>query len=254
MSGLAVLFRQLATVVWVAGFVSGATAAEDKAEGPKAAPAKADFSSKVLLINVKGPPEWQCFIEEAGTRTLGDRTFIVGKLADEGSGHNPWVGQTVWIPPDQASRIIEFKNLDEARKLYHPQSSPNVTAATPDESVIEIEERSFHCPLKTDPASRARINRMVVYTSTDEGKTWKRFTEVGPEVTQFRYDAPRPGLYWFTVQIIDKDGAKFPAEEGKFTAAMKVRVKDKDVGRTPPSCPTSEKEGATESPIMERAN
>jgi hypothetical protein len=232
----AAIFNRLAAAAWISGCLAGIAAGQEKPEPKGGAGRFPPFSRKVLIVFMKGPPERACLLDNARIQKVGDRTFLVGTAADEGAGRAASrVGYAVWILPDQVGRLFEFENLESARKVGRQEGYFRAASPGEDGETYEFEERSFIIPIAIDPANRPAIKRVNLYVSTDLGKAWKHFTDVGPEEVQCRYTAPAPGHYWFAVQVIQKNGKKYPEYPNKLTAAMKVRVWDKlDAPPTPP--------------------
>ncbi len=69
-----------------------------------------------------------------------------------------------------------------------------------------------------------RIQEVILYVSTDHGKTYDRVTSVGPTEREFRFQSRGDGLYWFTVQTRDVDGRLSPPDLGLAQPQIKVYV------------------------------
>lgn len=91
-----------------------------------------------------------------------------------------------------------------------------------DVEVIQTEQ--FAMPLLFDAARQAKIKRIRLFVSEDQGKTWQHQQDYQPTDTQATFTAPRDGLYWFTLQVVLKDGAKEPGTERDLAPSMKVYV------------------------------
>jgi hypothetical protein len=74
-----------------------------------------------------------------------------------------------------------------------------------------INQRSFTIPVRIDnPASRAEIRELNLLVSRDQGKSWAPSGRVRPEDGGFAFVAPADGVYWFSVQVIDRNGKATP--------------------------------------------
>jgi hypothetical protein len=240
MNGMEAVFKQFMALAWLAGYFSASAAGGDNPTPTKAADVDDHLAGKVILATVKGPPEWAFLLDDVQTRKLGDRTFVVGTVADEGSGRNQWVGRTVWLSPEQLVRIFEFKSVKEAREAYREHFNQQIPPAreappaVPATGLREVEDRSFFLPIQVDASRKPLIKRIVIYSSRDEGKIWERFTDISPEETRVRFEAAGEGLYWFAVQTVAPDGTKEPSGVGRLTPVMKIFVKEKHDGKIPP--------------------
>lgn len=79
-------------------------------------------------------------------------------------------------------------------------------------------------PLLLDPARQAKIKLIRLFFSEDHGKTWQHQQDYDPTDKQVTFTAPRDGLYWFTLQVVLKDGKKEPANKRDLAPSMKVLV------------------------------
>jgi len=86
------------------------------AEDPKPGVAGSrEFGGKVLTITL-GDNGGGVF-ESADLKTLGDRTFIVATAID--MGNQDWrAGARVWLPVNEIHQMVEFNNVEDARKAY----------------------------------------------------------------------------------------------------------------------------------------
>ena len=75
----------------------------------------AGFSGKFVFVHAG---EASATLEEPRLRTLGNRSFIVGKSANDSVLTRPrFPGATLWIPLDQVHEIMEFADLEQLKKL-----------------------------------------------------------------------------------------------------------------------------------------
>jgi hypothetical protein len=71
------------------------------------------FEGSVMLFWMKKPARGGC-LENVRVETVGDRSFFVGQLADDGS-LDARTGMTYWFPVSGVQMIMQFANLEEAR-------------------------------------------------------------------------------------------------------------------------------------------
>ncbi|HEX4608229.1 MAG TPA: hypothetical protein VH092_08485, partial [Urbifossiella sp.] len=71
---------------------------------------------------------------------------------------------------------------------------------------------------------RKGIGQIQLYASADKGQTWPLVATVLPDKTAFKYTAPKDGMYWFHIVIVDRAGKKDPANLTAELPAMKVLV------------------------------
>jgi hypothetical protein len=221
---------------------------------PKPADAdEMDFKGKVIVIRFSFPLFLDPLaLEGAKVRKLGDKFFLTGKgfaLRDEGHA----IGEKiVWHDLKEISQIIECENMDTAKKTLKaippvgplplgfrpppplpesgsiPQKKLNLALASdPAElpkDVYEIETRQFAMPLGGKSDDRAKIEKILLFVSEDQGKNWKHKKGYKPSDRQATFTAPRDGQYWFAVQVVLKDGNREPAELDDLAPQMKVYV------------------------------
>jgi hypothetical protein len=115
-AGAVVLCLGLASAPW-----AGRAADEPKAETPRpSAPAEADFTGKVLALSTDYADKAGAVLEKVKVRTVGGRSFLVGKGVDDGREGNPYTGRTVWIAVDHVVQILEFGSVEELKKASMP--------------------------------------------------------------------------------------------------------------------------------------
>jgi uncharacterized protein (TIGR03067 family) len=90
--------------------------------------------------------------------------------------------------------------------------------------IFEIDTRHFAMPLRFEPSQAAMIERVRLFVSEDRGKTWKALEEYRKTDENVTFMAARDGLYYFTLQILLKDGTKDPMDLKDAVSVMKVRV------------------------------
>jgi hypothetical protein len=57
-------------------------------------------------------------LEQVVVRQLGDRTFLVGRLADDGKAPDPRAGATFWCPVDDILMLTVYADVEAARVAY----------------------------------------------------------------------------------------------------------------------------------------
>ena len=93
-----------------------------------------------------------------------------------------------------------------------------------DRDVTEIHTQDFAMPLHIDPAREDNIERIRVFVSQDRGKTWKHQKDYKPANARVVFSAPQDGFYWFSLQIVFKDGKMEPPDRDDLVAMQKVFV------------------------------
>jgi hypothetical protein len=93
-------------------------------------------------------------------------------------------------------------------------------------AVSIISYREINLPVKVDPERKDQIKDIRLWASTDLGATWDMVQQVGPDDKFFSISAGGQGLYWFTVQVIDKKGGADPPDVGRVPPCQEVFVAD----------------------------
>jgi hypothetical protein len=94
---------------------------------------------------------------------------------------------------------------------------------SPDD-VTYLHHRALKIPLDIDASRRELINQLVLYSSTDQGRTWHQYAVAGPEQDAFKFYAPADGLYWFTVEVMDKKGNRSPPDIYQAPPSRKIFI------------------------------
>lgn len=92
---------------------------------------------------------------------------------------------------------------------------------------VVLKTRSMKFPFKVAPDRISQMRRVEIHVSKDEGKTWQRVANLPPTATEFVYEAPADGKYWFQVVTVDRDGTRDPDNLFKSEPAQKVVVDTK---------------------------
>jgi hypothetical protein len=94
--------------------------------------------------------------------------------------------------------------------------------ANPD--VWPINQSNIRIPIHIDPIRRPLIKQLVLYSSSDEGKTWKQVAVASPDQDSFTFSAPTDGVYWFSVIVVDPQGNQEPKDIYKVPPSQKILV------------------------------
>jgi tetratricopeptide (TPR) repeat protein len=81
-----------------------------------------------------------------------------------------------------------------------------------DVPVIAVNRRSFKIPIQVDDAHKNRIRGLMLFYSLNEGGGWVQVGSFPPDTTEFKFEAPRDGLYWFAVITTDEKGYPKPPQ------------------------------------------
>src|SRR4051794_6840409 len=85
-----------------------------------------------------------------------------------------------------------------------------------------LESRSFLFPVAVDPDEKASISHIALFVSRDRGNTGKEPSRIAPDKDSVTYHAPGDGLYWFTLQVVSKDGSRNPTDVARAPVGQKV--------------------------------
>jgi hypothetical protein len=93
---------------------------------------------------------------------------------------------------------------------------------TPD--VWPINQSNIRIPIHIDPVRRPLIKQLVLYASSDEGRTWKQVAVASPDQDAFTFSAPTDGVYWFSVTVVDPQGNPEPKDIYKVPPSQKILI------------------------------
>jgi beta-lactamase regulating signal transducer with metallopeptidase domain len=108
------------------------------------------------------------------------------------------------------------KEMEELRKELHP-APPNIRT-------YQSETRRFRLPMQVEPERKKDIKALLLFVSSDQGKTWTQHAEATPDQDAFTFVAPRDGLYWFIVCTVDAQGRRSPADLHQAAPGLQVLV------------------------------
>src|SRR5262249_4296633 len=92
------------------------------------------------------------------------------------------------------------------------------------QEVYEVDTQQFKLPIWVDPDERDKIESIRVFVSVDRGKSWSARIDCKPIDDGVPCLAQVDGMYWFALQIHNKDGTSEPANEKDLVPTMKVHV------------------------------
>jgi hypothetical protein len=75
-----------------------------------------------------------------------------------------------------------------------------------------LAQRGFKIPIRLSNERRADVQKLYLYISKDQGKSWERQNEAGPDATHFVFMAPADGSYWFIVSTLNARGDETPRD------------------------------------------
>jgi hypothetical protein len=93
----------------------------------------------------------------------------------------------------------------------------------PTDTVFKIEVRRFHMPFDARNDAN-QVESVKLYVSVNRGKSWKLAQTCQATDKMFTFTAPRDGQYWFTTQIVYKNGKSDPATLVRLVPLQKVYV------------------------------
>lgn len=99
-----------------------------------------------------------------------------------------------------------------------------LATSTSPQDVWPMNQRDFDIPIRTDPSRKAEIREMVLYVSTDQGKTWNKAAVTSPDQPAFQYNAPTDGLYYFSICVVDQQNRQDPADPYQAPVGQKILV------------------------------
>ena len=78
---------------------------------------------------------------------------------------------------------------------------------------IHSSSRNHRVPVNVPAGLRADIARMLLYTSTDQGRNWTQAATITPDKDAFLFYAPSDGTYWLRVAQINRAGMQSPSDK-----------------------------------------
>lgn len=90
--------------------------------------------------------------------------------------------------------------------------------------VHELNTRGFLLPLNVDPKLQDEFERVRLFVSKDQGKTWNHERDCKPSDKRVVFLADHDGHYWFAIQTHLKNGTYVPAKLSELSPAAKVYI------------------------------
>src|SRR5262245_25561480 len=99
-----------------------------------------------------------------------------------------------------------------------------LAVGNPPADVTPINLRAFDIPIRIDPNRRSEIRELNLLVSTDQGRSWGTAAAATPDQTNFPYNAPSDGAYWFKIIVVDRDGNQDPPNPYDGPPGLKVLI------------------------------
>ena len=80
----------------------------------------------------------------------------------------------------------------------------------PDSDEKHLSKPKFRIPVTLQADKVAGLQAVLLYVSTNRGKSWELHGRIKPGEDGFQYLAKSDGVYWFTVAVLDKQGNQDP--------------------------------------------
>ena len=77
---------------------------------------------------------------------------------------------------------------------------------------VWMKTRQVVIPIQLKPERQNEVRELLLFVSTDDGKSWNQEARVTPDKKGFRFGAPTDGRYWFTVCDVDFNGRRTPQD------------------------------------------
>jgi hypothetical protein len=186
-----------------------------------------------------GPKSFKVFVEfEPPGKTNYEPLTTLTLKADSQDGVVPGAGNPKAATEGDRVRDLEQKidrllrEMDDLRrelKTRQPQRSetggPPRASLTPGDWVSP--PQSMMIPICIDKTRKRDIARLILFSSRDEGRTWKQEAEALPSDERFTFHAREEGTYWLDVCTIDHRGNRFPSDPSGFSPSQRIQVESK---------------------------
>src|SRR5262245_1362462 len=80
---------------------------------------------------------------------------------------------------------------------------------SPNEPLI-TNQRSFNIPVSIQESRRAELRELVLYASSDLGRTWQQVASMPPTQAAFTFTAPIDGTFWLRSAVVNRLGKQEP--------------------------------------------
>ncbi len=89
--------------------------------------------------------------------------------------------------------------------------------------VIYTNQRGHRIPIvPLSEQDRRNIEKLILYVSKDQGRSWEQGQVVGPASTEFTYTAVQDGEYWFSVAAMQQNGVQDPPSPSGATSQKMI--------------------------------
>jgi hypothetical protein len=85
-------------------------------------------------------------------------------------------------------------------------------------------QRGFKIPVRLSNERRAEIQKLILYVSKDQGKSWECQERADPNTNAFIYMAQADGTFWFTIATVNARGEETPRDVLTSPPGQKVVV------------------------------
>src|SRR5262245_45404391 len=94
----------------------------------------------------------------------------------------------------------------------------------PADDVVHFNQRGFQIPITVQPSRRAEVKDLVLYSSRDQGRTWKKVGMAKPDKPGIDFLAEEDGMHWFSIAVIDHRNYQDPPDISKAAVGQKILI------------------------------
>jgi hypothetical protein len=87
-----------------------------------------------------------------------------------------------------------------------------------------LNTRSLQIPIRINPERQGDIAELLLFVSNDQGQSWQRYAVADPSQDAFSFTAVSDGTYWFSVQVVDRQGRREPTDINAVPPGQKVTI------------------------------
>lgn len=91
-------------------------------------------------------------------------------------------------------------------------------------SPFYISSRTVCIPVRAYTKNREQTAELILLASDNQGESYKQVSRIHPDAKQFIFNAPHDGMYWFIVQVVDRQGRCVPRDPFRTKPSMRVCV------------------------------
>jgi hypothetical protein len=84
--------------------------------------------------------------------------------------------------------------------------------------------RGFTIPVTIEPARLSEVKEVILYLSRDQGRSWELYSRTTPDKKGFNFLSNLDGLFYFSIQVIDKRGRIDPPDIYKAKVGQKILI------------------------------